>query len=421
MVCGTAGRWFGVSFVAFCCAAASPADAKTTLSPLQQLGKTLFFDSSLSPNGTQSCASCHDPSVAFTDPDKSHPTSKGDDATLFGNRNAPSAMYMAYSPTFHFDEDEGLYIGGQFDDGRSATLEDQAKQPFLNLVEIGNSTPADVIRRLQAGPNATAFTGMFGQNAFDDVDFAYNNLANSIAAYERSSELSPFTSKFDYVLDHKAKLTVQEARGLELFNNPMEGNCAACHLSDVSEDGTHPLFTDFTYDNIGIPKNFASDFLNNPAEFNPAESEFVDFGLGGIVGDPDLYGAFKVTTLRNIGITGPYGHNGYFSDLDSVIDFYATRDVKPICTDPTLDSISASVQGCWPAAEFAATMNVDELGNLPLTALDKADLKAFLLTLTDGYALPEPGAWAMLLLGFLLTGSSIRQRRGRRTSPAIAA
>jgi cytochrome c peroxidase len=392
---------------------ASQASAQA-LTAEQALGKSLFFDTSLSHAGNQACASCHSPSVAFTDPDKSHATSKGSDPSLFGNRNAPSAMYMAYSPTFYYDTAQGLYIGGQFDDGRAATLEDQAKGPFVNPVEMGNADRAEVIQRLQASPNAAAFQAVFGANAFSDVDTAYDNIANAIASYERTSELSPFTSKFDYYLDGKAKLTAQEAHGLELFNSPTGGNCSACHISDVAADGTHPLFTDFTYDNIGIPKNYASDFLNDPPQFNPAGQNFLDYGLGAQVGDPSLYGHFKVTTLRNIALTGPYGHNGYFQTLDQVVDFYATRDVKPTCVDPTTSATQAEALGCWPMAEFFDTMNVDELGDLPLNAQDKADIVAFLGTLSDGYApsaIPEPAAWMLMISGAGLTGLALRSRR----------
>jgi cytochrome c peroxidase len=388
--------------------------ATAALTPEQQLGKSLFFDENLSHGGTQSCASCHAPAAAFTDPDKSHPTSKGDNPALFGNRNAPSAMYMAFSPTFHFDTDEGLYVGGQFTDGRAATLEEQAKMPFLNPVEMGNASRGDVIDRLKGGVNADAFKAIYGATVFDNVDTAYERVADAIAAYERSSELSPFTAKYDYVLRGQAVLSAQEQRGLDLFNDPAKGNCAACHISEVASDGTHPLFTDFTYDNIGIPKNSASDFLALAPEFNPEGPDFLDEGLGGIVGDPDLYGAFKVTTLRNLELTGPYGHNGYFPDLDSIIDFYATRDVKTGCAVVDLDALAAEAADCWPEAEFAATMNADELGDLALDAQDKADIKAFLFTLTDGYSapVPEPASWALLVGGFGLLGAAMR-RRGR--------
>ncbi|MGL4543265.1 MAG: cytochrome c peroxidase, partial [Polymorphobacter sp.] len=354
--------------------------------------------------GNQSCGSCHSPALAFTDPDKSHATSKGDNPALFGSRNTPSAMYMAFSPDFHFDAEEGLYIGGQFGDGRAATLEEQAKGPFLSAVEMGNSSRAEVIDRLKLGSNAAAFMAVYGDNVFDDVDVAYNNLAGAIADYERSSELAPFTSKFDYSLRGLARLNSQERRGLSVFNDPMKGNCAACHISAPGDDGSMPLFTDFSYDNIGIPKNWHSDFLSLDPQFNPDGANFLDYGLGGVVGDPELYGAFKVTTLRNIALTAPYGHNGFFSTLAETVDFYATRDTKPVCVDPTVTATQSLQLGCWAVAEFDLTKNTGELGNLPLSSRDKADIVAFLNTLTDGYVpgtnVPEPATWSMMIVGF---------------------
>ena len=391
------------------------AAAAAPLTPTQQLGKMLFSDKSLSHGGNQACASCHSPAFAFTDPDKTHPTSKGDNPSLFGNRNAPSASYMAYSPVFHYDPDEQTYVGGQFDDGRAPTLEDQAKGPFINPVEMGNASKADVITRLQASPEAAAFTSIYGAGAFNDSDTAYNNIAAAIADYERSPELSPFSSKFDLVQKGQAGFTAQEWRGYQLFTDPAKGNCAACHIATPSPDGTPALFTDFTYDNIGIPKNYHSDFLTDPAQFNPAGQGFLDCGLGAIMNDPSLCGAFKVTTLRNIAITGPYGHNGYFDSLDEIVDFYATRDVKPACVDPTVTAALAEALGCWPQAEFPDTMNLEELGNLDLTGQDKADIVAFLGTLSDGYVVPEPSTWALVIFGFAAMGAALRRRRlGRR-------
>lgn len=413
--CRAAARRLAAPLFVSALLAASPAAA--ALTQQQALGKSLFFDSSLSHGGNQSCGSCHDPKFAFTDGDKSNPTSKGSDPTLFGSRNSPSAMYMAYSPDFHYDDEEGLWVGGQFHDGRAATLEEQAKQPFLNPSEMANANRADVVAKLQAGSNAATFLAVYGANAFDDVDTAYDNIAASIAAYERSEELNPFTSKFDYFLKGQARLSDAEMRGFKAFSDPMKGNCSACHISDPAADGTPPLFTDFTYDNIGIPKNYRSGFLSNP--HNPDGAAFLDKGLGGIVGDSSLDGAFKVTTLRNIELTAPYGHNGWFSSLDQIVDFYATRDVKPVCVSDQLTADEAWAIGCWPVGEFAANQNVDELGNLPLSQRDKEDIVAFLRTLTDGYQVtpvPEPSTWATLILGLALTGAALRLRPRRRAA-----
>lgn len=391
-----------------------------TLTAEQALGKALFFDTSLSKNGTQACGSCHAPSVAFTDPDKSNPTSKGANPKLFGNRNTPTVSYAAYSPEFGFDDEEGLWVGGQFLDGRANGLQAQAKAPFLNKVEMGNASRAAVIFKLQNGSNGAAFKAVYGNDIFDTPYRAYEKLATAIASYERSSEVSPFTSKFDYVNKGQAKFTIKEARGLAAFNDPMKGNCAACHISTAGADGTPALFTDFTYDNIGIPKNFNSGFLTDPAQFNPDGVEFVDLGLGGVVGDESLYGAFKVSTLRNIALTGPYGHNGWFDSIEDVIDFYATRDVKPACTSVMLSSSAAVAAGCWPAAEFPDQMNTEELGNLPLNKWEKQYIGSFLGTLTDGYqpgTVPEPATWALMILGFGGIGAAARRRRVRK--PAI--
>ncbi len=385
-----------------------------TLTPEQLLGKAMFFDSSLSKTGNQSCGSCHAPSAAFTDPDKTNPTSKGDNPALLGNRNTPTAAYAAYSPEFYYDEAEGLWVGGQFLDGRAPTLQVQAKGPFLNKVEMGNASKSAVVTLLKNSSNAAAFQQVYGSTIFDTPTKAYEKLATAIAAYEKSSEVSPFSSKFDFYTSGQAKLTLKEQRGLTAFNDPMKGNCAACHISTPGDDGTPALFTDFTYDNIGIPKNYASDFLTLPPQFNPDGTSFVDLGLGGIVNDESLYGAFKVSTLRNITLTGPYGHNGWFDRLEDIVDFYATRDVKPVCTTVMLNSSAAVAAGCWPEAEFPDQMNVDELGNLPLNKWDKQNIVAFLGTLTDGYqapTVPEPATWALMLLGFGGIGAAMRRTR----------
>jgi len=390
----------------------------TPLTPQEQLGKALFNEKSLSHNGNQACSSCHSPTTAFTDPDptKSHATSPGDDPTAFGKRNAPSAGYAAFSPDFHFDVDEGLWIGGQFLDGRAPTLEEQAKAPFVGILEMGLSDHAEVIDHLKNGPVAGLFLSVYGPNACDDVDDAYNKLASAIATYERTSERSPFSSKFDAFLRGEVSLSPHEERGMALFNDPLKGNCAACHISEPGPDNAPPLFTDFTYDNIGIPKNYDNDFLYLPTEFNPDGVDFSDLGLGGTVNDPSLFGAFKVPSLRNVAITGRYTHNGYFTSLLDVVDFYATRDVKPVCDDDHISEVAAELIGCWAKAEFPDQMNVDELGNLPLNLEDKQDIVAFLNTLTDGYTeVPEPSTWAMVIAGFGLFGA-VMFRRARRQS-----
>jgi cytochrome c peroxidase len=355
--------------------------------PRAELGRVLFFDPSLSEPAGQSCASCHDPAAAFTDPDKDRPTSKGVHRERFGSRNAPSAMYMAFSPAFHFDKAEGVYLGGQFWDGRAATLEEQAKGPFLNPVEMANPDKRAVVDKVRRAAYAPQFETAFGRGALDDVERAYDNIVAAIAAFERTPELAPFTSKHDAWLQGRAKLSAQELRGLRLFNDEKKGNCAACHPSQRRPDGGLPLFTDFTYDNLGVPRNPDNPFYGQEKRFNPAGTKFVDRGLGGFVKKRAEDGKFKVPMLRNIALTGPYMHNGYFRTLRGVVAFYNDRDVRPRCKGEATEE-QALARGCWPKPELGRNVNDEELGRLGLSEQEVDDIVAFMEALTDGYA-PE--------------------------------
>jgi cytochrome c peroxidase len=364
------------------------------LTSKEVLGKRLFEDATLSEPAGQSCATCHAASVAFTDPDATHPTSKGVRPGLFGNRNTPMASYMLFSPDFHYDEAEGLYVGGQFLDGRAATLELQAQQPFLNPVEMANPNRNSVVDKVKRGANSALFRQVFGSAAFDDVDAAYQRISEAIAAFERTARFAPFTSKFDAHVKGQVQLTAQEQRGLELFNATDKGNCAACHPSTSTDSKTPALFTDFTYDNLGVPRNPDNRFYTLGSGFNPAGMDFVDLGLGGrgdLATDPRAEdGKFKVPSLRNVAITGPYMHNGYFKDLRALVRFYNDRDLRSVCADARWTrEADAEAQGCWPAPEVAGNVNRDELGNLGLTDEEIDAIVAFMKTLTDGYVVPR--------------------------------
>ena len=192
--------------------------------------------------------------------------------------------------------------------------------------------------------------------------------------------MNPFTSKYDYFLKGQATLTDQEAWGLQLFEG--KALCSACHLSR-SDDGK-PLFTDFTYDNLGVPKNPMNPIYSAPTSTNPDGADWVDPGLAGFLAGagfpeevwmPEL-GKHKVPTLRSVDqrpypeFVKAYGHNGFFKSLEEITHFYNTRDV---------------VSENWPAPEVADNVNTDELGNLGLTPEEEAALVAFMKTLTDGY------------------------------------
>lgn len=335
------------------------------LTPKQQLGKFIYFDTHLSDPAGQACASCHTPGSGFADPDRSLPVSEGVIPGRYGSRNAPSAAYASFSPKFSYSSTTGA-IGGQFWDGRAATLADQAKGPFLNPVEMNNPDKAAVITKIQVSTYATLFEQVYGAGALSNVDTAYNQTADAIAAYEATAELNKFTSKFDAVRAGKAQFTMQEMRGQMLFND--KAKCSTCHVGGGMDGGmrmggggsTRPiLFTDFRYHNLGLPKNTEFPLTSNP----------VDLGLGGILNISTENGKFKTAHLRNIALTGPYMHNGLFKSLKDVVHFYNTRDIP----------------GLWPAPEVPQNVEREHVGNLGLTSAEEDAIVAFLLTLTDGY------------------------------------
>jgi len=285
-------------------------------------------------------------------------------------------------------------VGGQFWDGRSATLAEQAKQPFLNKVEMANPDKATVIKDVRKAAYADLFRLVYGQDSLKDVEQAYDYVGDAIATFESTQQFNAFTSKYDYYLAGKVKLTKQEQRGLKLYEAENKGNCAACHpLWPDENNGTPPLFTDFTYDNLGVPRTPDNPFYTLPNKFNPDGKKFVDIGLAAnpqVKADgraPQERGKVKVPTVRNITLTAPYMHNGYFSDLRNVVDFYNTRDSKPRCPTPLTTEADAIKQGCWPVAEIEENVNTDELGNLKLTEQEVDDIVVFMRTLTDGYQL----------------------------------
>ncbi len=344
-----------------------PAVAQLTAE--QALGKRLFFDAGLSTPPGQGCFSCHAPNAGFADPNPEKPVSVGVHAERFGSRNAPSAAYAAHSPEFHFDKAEGLYVGGQFWDGRAANLEEQAKGPFLNPVEMANPDAKAVVEKVRAAGYGPDFERLYGEGALNKVDKAFDLIARAIAAYERSPELNAFSSKYDAYLRGEAQLSEQEELGLALFKAEDKGNCAACHPADPGADGSPPLFTDFTYDNLGLPRNPDLPFYTMPETFNPDGPGFIDPGLGKTTSDPAQHGKHKVSTLRNIALTAPYMHNGVIRSLRETVEFYNARDLDPR----------------WQPPEVAENVNREELGDLKLNDAEIDAIVAFMRTLSDGY------------------------------------
>lgn len=363
MAMGTAAALLAVGILVSGCGSGH----SSALQDKTELGRALFNDTSLSQPGGQSCATCHQSVKAFADARQDTPTSEGAVAGLFGKRQTPSIDYMAFSPPFHFDNDEQDYIGGQFWDGRAVDLKDQVHFPIVSAFEMHNATKADVATRVSVGPLASRMKQVYGANIFNDPVQAFDAIADAIATFESSREFSPFSSKYDRYLQRLVKLTPAELRGLELFKG--KALCANCHPSDPGPEGAPPLFTDFTYDNIGLPKNMQNRFLTMPPDINPDGQAFADMGLMQTTHRPDDVGRMKVPTLRNIALTAPYFHNGVFKTLEEVVQFYNKRDLGGI-----------------PPPEFPDNMNTEELGNLHLTDQEVSDIVAFLKTLTDNYS-----------------------------------
>lgn len=393
------------SIALLCCAVTG--HAQRSLTDEQKLGKLLYKDINLSANRNQSCASCHALSSGATktapgfvdlrNVNTGAPVSLGSIAFATGTLNAPSVGYAAFSPLFHWDAGEGLYVGGQFWNGRASDLTEQAQKPLLNPAEMAMPNEWAVVSRLQENPvYQTLFADIYGsdlsavppiqdalfkQDTPMQVHDLYRQMAQAIAAFEKSAVFNKFNSKFDFVLAGMTEFTPVEQRGLALFNDENKGNCAACHISEASVDDsghtTPPLFTDFTYDNIGLPRN--TRIPGNPEP---------DPGLGGRADikkqDPnrDELGKHKVMSLRNIAITPPYGHNGVFATLEQVVHFYNTRDTLGRVSDN--QNTGFGVSG-WPAPEVLRNVNHDELGNLGLTADEEQAIVAFMKTLTDDY------------------------------------
>jgi cytochrome c peroxidase len=290
------------------------------------LGKKLFFDPILSGNGTQACASCHLPQNSFTDPNR---LSEGIDGIL-GTRNAMPIYNMAWNGNSMF-----------FWDGRASSLEDQALQPVTNPIEMHN-TWGNAVASLQ---DDAEYPDLF-RKAFGTKTISKEMTVKAIAQFERTliSANSPFDQ---YLLGDENALTPQEINGFTIFMDETRGDCFHCHGNENS-----PLWTDNIFHNNGL------------------DEIITDKGLGGVTGDPNDDGKFKTPSLRNLAYTAPYMHDGRFATLDEVIDHYSEGLVYSPTIDPLMKAIAR--------------------GGVHLTEEDKADLKAFLLSLSDSSFINNP-------------------------------
>ncbi len=418
-------------------------DPQPELTGIEVLGRAIFFDEDLSVNGTQSCAACHAAEVGFTGPDAQINTAgavyQGALPNHYGNRKPPSSAYAGESPVFHFDELNDGWFGGMFWDGRATgltlgdPLAEQAQGPFLNPLEQAIANAQVLCVRVKQADYAGLFEQVWGAGSLNcarNVAGVYEKIGRSVAAYERSEEVNPFSSKFDLFWDaaNAAGKDVtlikcgtgggggggmgcpgggtdpnrwtayrnlgfgdSELQGLAVFND--RADCSSCHSLEPGPAG-YPLFTAFGYDNIGVPKNPDNPFYDMPPAWNPDGADWVDYGLGGYLrsaGYPaEIYetelGKVKVPTLRNVDLrpsedfVKAYGHNGYFKSLEDLVFFYHWRAM--------MDNGCMGGMGCGGMADMFPPPEVDQnratLSMFPMMQID--NIVAFLRTLSDGYS-----------------------------------
>jgi len=364
---------------------------------LQALGARLFRDRSLSASGKLACASCHDPAHGFAPANGLAVQMGGADMRQPGTRAAPSLTYLEATPPFteHFfdsddDGDESVDngpTGGLTWDGRVDRGRDQARIPLLSSYEMANKDAAAVAARVEKAGYAASLRRIF-KAKLDTPETLFDAAVEALEVYEQDYRLFyPYSSKYDAFLAGQAELGPAEARGLALFEDPAKGNCASCHISERANNGAPPEFTDYGLIAIGVPRNRAI-----PANADP---HYFDLGLCGperkdFRDRPEYCGLFKTPSLRNVARRRVFMHNGVFTSLRQVIEFYVERDTDPgkwyaHNADGTVEKYDD-----LPAA-YHDNVNVDppfdrKPGDKPaLDAAEIDDVIAFLGTLTDGY------------------------------------
>ncbi|WP_144106982.1 cytochrome-c peroxidase [Paraburkholderia sp. BCC1886] len=393
------------------------------LSAVALLGRQIFFDKSLSASGTQSCASCHSPQHSYG-PDNAFPVQMGgahlDQA---GYRPPPSLAYLYRQAPFSIGPDQGdtdvavsltqqaaaatgvqraqknasvaptapamVPQGGVFWDGRADTLQDQALGPLTNPVEMANATPEDVAHKLLQTKYVDQFKQMFGPSITNNTSLLVSEAMFAVARYQiEDQSFHAFSSKYDYWLEGKTRLTHAELHGLQLFNDKDKANCAGCHLSAPSADGLPPVFTDTQYEALGVPRNTAIPVNKNP--------KFYDMGVcgpfrGDLTNLTQYCGMFLTPTLRNSAERTVFFHNGVYHDLKHVMDFYNLRNTSPEKIYPRDASGKVQKYDDLPVKYQANIDNADapldrKLGDKPaMSDEDINDIIAFMKTLSDGY------------------------------------
>ena len=310
-------------------------DHRIAAADLAALGREIFFDPSLSASGRIACAGCHDPRHAFAPANDLAVQLAGAHGDTPGLRAVPSLRYLQTVPPFseHFFGNEGDDsadagpTGGRTWDGRADSAHEQAALPLLSPLEMAGGPPARIVARLRTAPYAARFRALWGADVFDRTDPVFAAAAMALEVYQEGPvEFQPFSSRYDAVLRGQARLTAAQARGRAAFEDPARGNCASCHPSEPGPDGAAPLFSDFGFVAIGVPRNrrLAAN----------ADPSFFDLGLCGPLRQDlrdrgELCGKFRTPSLRNVATRRSFFHNGAIQSLDEAVRFYASRDSDP--------------------------------------------------------------------------------------------
>jgi cytochrome c peroxidase len=369
------------------------------------LGRQMFVDSKLSASGHMSCATCHDPANHFAPSNSLAVQRGGPKLNRPGTRATLALTYSATTPFFteHYyeSEDEGDEsldegpTGGRTWDGRVNRARDQAAIPLLAMNEMANESEAAVVKRVASAPYAEQMRKVYGAQIFQDTHRALLAIGDALEAYQQTpAEFTPFTSKYDAFLGGRVQLTPQEARGLAAFIDPGRGNCAHCHRSQLSPSRTLPVFTDYGFVAIGVPRNHEI-----PANADP---NYFDLGACGpqrkdLANRPEFCGLFKAPSLRNVATRHSFYHNGVFHTLEQAVAFYATRDTNPERWYPVgadgkvrkFDDLPAQYQR---NIDFEPPFDRRPGQPPALSDQDVADIVAFLGTLTDGFDRPTQSA-----------------------------
>jgi cytochrome c peroxidase len=449
------------------------------------LGGLLQYDLHISPFQNTACASCHMPYAAYSGPIPSvNLTMIAYPGSLRYRAAKRTAQRYTYSHTFpdlNYNTTQGAFFGGNFWDSRATGYKlqapdaEQAQFPPVDPLEMGFPDTACIAYRISSASYLSLFMTVWGDSfninwpsntasicatpngaatfngntqpillSADDRTKAtniYDHWGQSLSFLERSTDISPFTSKFDAYLDGNYTFTAAEAAGYKLFDG--KGNCNSCHLdgrstapsptAPAAEDtgtaaATTPVFTCFGSANLGLPKNprVALLYETTPDSYgftpNPEGYIYTDLGLGtflrsgfGSAPNPNSAwlkyaetsdGQMQTMTARDVGLApsqcptteapGPYFqkeffHNGYIKSLKQLVHFYNTRDVYRNSAVESGDCPAGTTErvNCWPAAEVSANEDMT-IGHLGLTDTEENEIVAFLQTLSDGYTTPYP-------------------------------